>query len=95
MPGTPSSRPASSTNSPSLAPAMLTITGAPQASSHGSSFSRNESMPSLSRPIELSRPAAVSIVRHGTLPCRGSGVIVFGTMPPSRARSTKPTISRP
>ena len=35
-------------------------------------------MPSLSRPIELSMPAAVSIVRQGALPGRGCWVIVFG-----------------
>ena len=46
------------------------------------------SMPSLSRPIELSMPAAVSIVRQGALPARGSCVIVLGRMPPRRRRST-------
>jgi hypothetical protein len=95
IPATPSSRAARATNSSTFAPAMLTITGAPQPSSQGSCFARKASTPSLSRPIELSRPAAVSTVRQGTLPCRGCGVIVLGTMPPRRRRSTKPTISRP
>ena len=95
MPGTSSRRAARETNSSIVPPAMLTITGAPQPSSQGSCFARKASTPSLSSPIELSRPAAVSTVRHGTLPWRGNGVIVFGTMPPSRARSMSPAISRP
>ena len=95
MPGTPSNCEASATKSACDPPAMLTITGAPHRTRKGSWCARNDSTPSLSRPIELSRPAAVSTVRHGTLPWRGRGVIVFGTMPPSRARSRKPVISRP
>ena len=95
IPATPSSRRASATNSAAFAPAMLTITGAPQPARNGNCFSRKASTPSLSRPIELSRPEAVSTVRQGTLPFRGSGVIVLGTIPPSRARSMKPVISLP
>ena len=52
------------------------------------------SMPSLSRPIELSMPAGVSTVRQGALPARGLRVTVLGRMPPSRERSTSPSISR-
>ena len=94
-PGTASSRAARATNSSIVAPAMLTITGAPQSSSQGSWVTRKASTPSLSRPMELSSPAAVSTVRQGTLPRRGCGVIVLGTTPPSRRRSTSPAISRP
>ena len=54
----------------------------------------NDSMPSLSRPIELSMPPLVSKVRGGGLPGRGFCVIVFGRMPPKRPRSTRPAISR-
>ena len=72
---------------------MLTITGAAQPRRKGSWWRRKASTPSLSRPIELRSPAEVSIVRQGTLPARGSGVIVLGTIPPSRCRSTKSTIS--
>ena len=93
IPGTPSRRSATWTNSRWSAPAMLTITGAAQPRRKGSWWRRKASKPSLSRPIELRSPAEVSIVRQGTLPARGSGVIVFGTIPPSRCRSTKSTIS--
>ena len=54
----------------------------------------NASMPSLSKPIELSSPAAVSTVRHGGLPTRGSAVIVLGMTAPSLPRSTRCCISR-
>ena len=53
------------------------------------------SMPSLSRPIEFSRPAAVSTVRHGLLPGRGclrDGLGQNG--PQARFRSTRCSISR-
>ncbi len=40
------------------------------------------SMPSLSNPIELSSPAAVSTVRQGGFPTRGSAVIVLGMTAP-------------
>jgi len=46
-------------------------------------------MPSLSSPIELSMPAAVSTVRHGALPARGFCVIVLGMMPPESAQIDK------
>ena len=51
-------------------------------------------MASLSKPIELSIPPVVSTVRHGGLPARAANVIVLGKMPPRRARSTSPAISR-
>ena len=54
----------------------------------------NASSPSLSRPIELSSPEAVSTVRGGGLPIRAWGVIVLGMMPPSRAKGTNAAISR-
>jgi len=47
-------------------------------------------MPSLSSPMALSIPAAVSTVRGGAFPARGALVTVFGTMPPSFAKSTRP-----
>src|SRR5437899_1921761 len=52
------------------------------------------SRPSLSRPIELSSPEAVSTVRGGGLPIRACGVIVLGMIPPSRANGTNAAISR-
>ena len=38
--------------------------------------------------------ADVEAIRHGALPGRTSRVIVFGTMPPKRFKSTNPAISR-
>ena len=52
------------------------------------------STPSLSNPIELSSPAAVSTVRQGGLPTRGSAVIVLGMTAPNCRRSTRCSISR-
>ena len=49
----------------------------------------NRPMPSLSRPMELSMPAAVSTVRGGGLPARGLLVIVLGRMAPRRSNSSK------
>ena len=47
-------------------------------------------MPSLSRPIALSSPEAVSTVRGVGLPARGWNVTVLGITPPSRSSRTKP-----
>ena len=52
------------------------------------------SMPSLSRPIALSRPEAVSTVRGVGLPARGRTVTVLGITPPSRSSRTNGAISR-
>ena len=52
------------------------------------------SSPSLSNPIEFSIPPAVSIVRGGGFPMRGSGVTVLGMIPPSRDGRTNDCISR-
>ena len=52
------------------------------------------SMPSLSRPIALSSPEAVSAVRGVGLPARGLNVTVFGITPPSRSIRMKRSISR-
>ena len=93
-PSKPSSRRAMATNSARLCPAMLTIIGVPSPARYGKWCAMNASMPSLSKPIELSMPAGVSTVRQGALPIRGSGVIVLGRMAPRRARSTMPSISR-
>ena len=51
-------------------------------------------MPSLSRPMALSSPDAVSTVRGVGFPARGRNVTVLGITPPSRSRCTKPASSR-
>src|SRR3954471_8225604 len=51
-------------------------------------------MPSLSRPIALSRPDAVSTVLGVALPALGRAVTVFGITPPSRSRLKNGAISR-
>ena len=47
-------------------------------------------MPSLSRPIALSRPEAVSTVRGVGLPALGRKVTVLGITPPSRSSAHEP-----
>jgi hypothetical protein len=44
--------------------------------------------------MALSMPDGVSTVRGGGLPARGRRVTVLGMMPPRRAKSTAPAISR-
>ena len=56
-----------------------TISGTGSSASCGRSSARNPSRPLFGSPIELIIPAGVSQIRCGSLPARGSGVIVFET----------------
>ena len=85
---------AMATNWSSSSPAMLAITAVPTVRKYGRWWVMKCSMPSLSRPIALSIPDAVSAVRGVGLPARGLNVTVFGITPPSRSRRTKGAISR-
>ena len=49
-----------STNSCWLLPAMLTMIFVPSPARYGNKWAMNDSMPSLSRPMELSMPPLVS-----------------------------------
>jgi hypothetical protein len=60
---------------------------------YGNFSTKKSSIPSLSRPIEFNNPEAVSTVRGGAFPERGRSVTVFGMIPPSREKSTTPSIS--
>ena len=66
-------------NSSRLVPITETINGTGSSASCGRSSARNPSRPLLGRPIELIIPAGVSQIRCGSLPTRGSGVIVLET----------------
>ena len=72
---------------------MFPITAVGSVRRYGRWWLRKCSSPSLSSPIALSIPLAVSTVRGGALPARGAAVTVFGTTPPSLAKSTNPAIS--
>ncbi len=60
-------------------PPTETQSGSSSSRSRGSVSARNAARPGLASPIELSIPDAVSAIRGGSLPGRGSGVIVFVT----------------
>src|SRR5215213_2770573 len=75
-----SSSPSTSRPKPSRLVAMAeTISGTGSSASLGRSSARKPSSPLFGRPIELIIPAGVSQIRWGSLPARGSGVIVFET----------------
>ena len=69
----------SRSNSSWLVPITETISGTGSSASCGRSSARNPSRPLFGSPIELIIPAGVSQIRCGSLPTRGSGVIVFET----------------
>jgi hypothetical protein len=73
---------------------MLATTGTP--SGRAGSFSRTKtSMPTFSRPMAFNIPDAVSKIRGGRLPWRGSRVRLLATKPPIRRRSRKGANSVP
>ena len=86
--------PAIATNWSSSSPAMLAITAVPVVRRYGRWCSMKCAIPSLSRPIALSRPDAVSTVRGVGFPARGRNVNVLGITPPSRSSRTNGAISR-
>src|SRR3989339_243978 len=85
----------SSSNSLADSPAMLTITGVLYLASVGRRFSKKSLTPLFCRPMELSMPEAVSQIRGGLLPWRGSRVIVLVMIAPSLSRSTNLAASSP
>ena len=66
-------------NSSRLVAITETISGTGSSASCGRSSARKPSRPLFGSPIELIIPAGVSQIRRGSLPARGSGVIVFET----------------
>ena len=93
-PGT-SRRPASLPYSSAVLPEMLTMTFMPYCWMRGSVSSRKCSTPGFSRPMQLSMPSDVSVMRTPSLPRRGRSVVPLTMTPPRRERSTKSLNSSP
>src|SRR5919106_1330214 len=95
MSGLPDSRLASRPYSSTVLPAMLAMTGTCCAASHGRSLASHASTPGFCSPIALSMPLAVSAMRGGGNPARGSSVTDLVTTAPSVDSAKNRAISRP
>ncbi len=94
-PGTPSKRAASSPNSSTVSPAMLTITGVCHVAHIGATSRTSASTPTFWRPIVFSIPDGVSAMRVWGLPARGLSVVPLLTIAPSRWMSNTFAASSP